>query len=80
MQVALLTALENALKPSGRFEFSVEDVKQRCIGLKVFDSTNFAANFKNNAKLFEDLDDKEHVKLSPDGKSELAEAILAVAG
>jgi hypothetical protein len=79
MQVALLTALENALKPSGRFEFSIEDVRQRCISQKVYDSANFATYFKSNSKLFEDLDDKEHVKLSPDGKSELAEAIMAVA-
>jgi hypothetical protein len=80
MQVALLTALENALKPSGKFEFSIEDVRQRCINQKVYDLANFAANFKNNSKLFEGLDDKEHVTLSPDGKNELAEAILAVAG
>jgi len=80
MQVSLLTALENALKPGGRFEFSIEDVRQRCINQKVYDSGNFAAHFKNNSRLFENLDDKEHVILSPDGKSELAEAILAVAG
>lgn len=80
MQISLLTALENALKPGGRFEFSIEDVRQRCINQKVYDSANFSTHFKNNSKLFEELDDKEHVTLSPDGKSELAEAILAVAG
>jgi len=81
MQVALLTALENGLKPSGKFEFSIEVVKNRCKDdYGAYDPPNFKAVFKKNAKLFKSLDDEEHVELSTDGKAELAEAILAVAG
>ncbi len=83
MQVALLTALENALKPGGKFEFSIEDVKTRCKDdYGAYDVANFTANWtkKKNAKLFKRLDDEEHVELSTDGKAELAEVILAVAG
>jgi hypothetical protein len=81
MQVTLLTALENALKPRGKFEFSIEVVKNRCKDdYGAYDLANFKANFKKNAKLFKSLDDEEHVELSTDGKAELAEAILAVAG
>ena len=81
MQVTLLTALENALKPGGKFEFSMEVVKTRCKDdYGAYDLANFKANFKKNAKLFKSLDDEEHVELSTDGKAELAEAILAVAG
>ena len=81
MQVALLTALENALKPNGKFEFSIEVVKTRCRDdYGAYDVANFKANFKKNSNLFKSLDDEEHVELSTDGKAELAEAILAVAG
>jgi hypothetical protein len=81
MQVTLLTALENALKPGGKFEFSMEVVKTRCKDdYGAYDLANFKAIFKKNAKLFKSLDDEEHVELSTDGKAELAEAILAVAG
>lgn len=81
MQVTLLTALENALKPGGKFEFSMEVVKTRCKDdYGAYDLANFKANFKKNVKLFKSLDDEEHVELSTDGKAELAEAILAVSG
>lgn len=81
MQVTLLTALENALKPGGKFEFSMEVVKTRCKDdYGAYDLANFKANFKKNAKLFKSMDDEEHVELSTDGKAELAEAILAVTG
>jgi hypothetical protein len=78
IQVALLAALENALKPDGKFEFSVETVRRTCIDQGVYDSGNFMTYFKNSSKLFKSLKDKEHVELSPDGKTELAEAISAV--
>jgi hypothetical protein len=81
MQVALLTALENALKPNGKFEFSMDVVKTRCRDdYGAYDVANFKAYFKKNSKLFKSLDDEEHVELSTDGKAELAEAILAVVG
>lgn len=78
MQVAVLTALENALK-GGKFEFNIEDVRSRCKELKCYDSDNFKGNFKSNDGLFKSLSDEEHVGLSPDGKAELAEAILELA-
>ncbi len=78
MQVATLSALENALK-GGKFEFSMEYVRERCQELQCYDSPNFPTHFKNNSGLFKDFSDKEHVELSPDGKAELAEAILEIA-
>lgn len=76
IQLSLLVALENALKPGGKFEFSMEAVRQRCIDHKVYDRPHFKAHFKNNKELFAGLTDEEHVGLSPDGKAELAEVIL----
>jgi hypothetical protein len=79
IQVALLTALENAIKaPGNKFEFSIEKVRTQCTKLNVYDTTNFTANFKRNGRLFNRLDDEEHVELSPDGQTELAETILTV--
>ncbi len=77
-QIALLTALENALKPNGKFEFSIENVRERCNEHKVYDKTNFSTTFKNKKKLFKDMTEEEHVELSPDGKAELAEVILEI--
>jgi hypothetical protein len=70
MQIALLSALENALRGS---------IRQRCKELRCYDSRNFNSIFKGNHGLFKSLEDMEHVELSPDGKSELAEAITAIA-
>jgi hypothetical protein len=79
IQVALLIALENAIKaPNHKFEFSIENVRTQCTKLNVYDMSNFSANFKSNGRLFNGLDDEEHVELSPDGQTELAETILTV--
>lgn len=80
IQLALLTALKNALiDTTTMFEFSVKDVRELCKEHGVYDAANFTANFKNNATLFNNLTtDEEHVKLTPDGKTELAEAIATV--
>ena len=78
IQLALLTVLENALRAGGKFEFSVEAVRERCKELKSYDAPNFKANFKKNENLFKSLKDEEHVELSPEGKAELAEVILAI--
>jgi hypothetical protein len=79
IQVALLTALENAIKaPSNKFEFSVENIRTRCQKLNVYDIANFTAVFKRNGRLFNGLDDEEHVELSPVGQTELAETIILV--
>jgi hypothetical protein len=80
IQIALLAALENALRtPANKFEFSVEDARKRCQNYKAYDSPNFKKHFKDNEKLFKSLSDEAHVELSPDGQTELAEAIVAVA-
>lgn len=78
IQFALLTALESALRQGGRFEFSLETVRDKCKEANLYDKNNFSANFKNSVKLFRSLKDEEHIELSPDGKAELAEAILAI--
>lgn len=78
VQIAALKALESALK-GGKFEFSVEGVRQACKEFRAYDGANFNSIFKKNMKLFKDMDDKEHVELSPDGKSELADAITEIA-
>lgn len=76
MQVALLMALENTLmNPNRKFEFSSEEVRQRCIDFQCYDLANFSANFKNRKNLFKSLDDLEHIALSAEGKAELAETM-----
>jgi len=80
IQIALLVALENAVSKQGnKFEFSIENVRQRCQDYKVYDLANFKAYFKNNTNLFKSLTDEEHVELSPEGQTELAETIILVA-
>ena len=78
MQIALLTALENALL-GNKFEFSIETIRERCKDQKIYDMANFKAHFKNNERYFKSLDDEEHVELSPEGHTELAEVISTVA-
>lgn len=78
IQIALLTALENALK-TAKFEFSIESVRSKCIDFRRYDAKNFTSYFRTNKRLFKSLEDKEHIELSPDGKQELAEVILAMA-
>lgn len=80
IQLALLAALENAVQKQGnKFEFSIKNIRQQCKKHKVYDSPNFKAHFKNNIKFFKSLDDEEHVELSPEGQTELAEVISTVA-
>ena len=79
LQVALLLALENAIKnPQNAFEFSYEDAKTRCQDRAIYDIKNFKNHFKNNKKLFKSLTDVNKVSLSPDGKSELADIISQI--
>jgi len=78
IQLALMTALENALKPGGKFEFSIEAVRARCKEVKLYDQPNFNAIFKRKDSYFKSLKDEEHVELSLDGKAELADVILAI--
>jgi hypothetical protein len=78
IRLALLRALENALHPEGRFEFSFEEVKKSCQTHGVYDASNFKNNFNNNAKFFRGLKAEKNVELSPDGKAELADTISAI--
>ena len=79
IQIALLLALENAIKnPSNKFEFAAEDVRSRCRDRSVYDQPNFVTHFKNHKKLFKSLTDTEKISLSADGKSELAETISQI--
>lgn len=79
IQIALLTALQNALGKTGKFAFSEEIVRQRCKDLKAHDPANFAAIWKDSARLFKSLSDPQNVELSADGRTELADVISTVA-
>lgn len=77
IQIALLTALENALKgASGSFEFSVNTVRQRCMDIKMYDGRDYYINFMDSAGLFGNLN-YEVIKLSATGKTELACIVTA---
>ncbi len=74
IQLTLLTALEHAVS-NGKFEFGIEEIRQRCKDHKCLDIPNFSSIFKKNQNLFKDMVDQEHVELSPEGKTELSEVI-----
>lgn len=77
IRIALLKALHSALT-TGEFSASVEGVRQECTDRKCYDTNNFAAYFRNNRGLF-DFDtytkSTKTVKLSEDGRKELAQVI-----
>ena len=77
IRIALLQALHSALT-TGEFSASVEGVRQECTDRKCYDTNNFAAHFRNNKGLF-DFDNytknTKTVKLSEDGRKELAQVI-----
>jgi hypothetical protein len=79
MRIALLTAFENSIENDGEMFFDGEIVRKRCQDLKCYDGANFAANFKKNSSLFDDLEKYEKgkdIRLSIEGKKELAKVIL----
>lgn len=75
IQVALLISLENALK-NGKFEFSYEEVRNRCKENLIYDANNFSTNFRSNKKYFKSFLDRDRITLSPEGKEKLSDAIL----
>jgi hypothetical protein len=77
IQIALLTALENTLKQTGKFVFSIEDVRQRCKDNKCYNDKNFLKNFSNSMKYFKESEPTENMSLSPYGKEKLIEIINA---
>jgi len=77
IRLGLLEALENALE-TGEFEFSGESVRDKAKAYKCYDSPNFTRNFRNNKNLFdgfESYDATQPIKLSTEGKAELARVI-----
>ena len=78
IQIALLTAFENALSTAGGcFEFPINTVRQRCMDNGVYDGREFFINFLNTAGLYQSLN-HETVKLTPTGEAELAKVISIV--
>lgn len=77
IRIALLLSLRNAVT-TGEFQATAEAVRVECRDRKCYDAGNFSANFNNNRSLF-DFDkytkDTTEVRLSEDGRKELAQLI-----
>lgn len=81
IRAALLHALLSAMK-TGEFVADGEAVRGEVQQRKAYDKANFAANFKNNASLFEGFESyvkANPLRLSEDGRKELAELIKELA-
>lgn len=81
IRAALLLALLSAMK-TGEFVADGEIVRDEVQQRKAYDKTNFAKNFKNSANLFEGFESYEKetpLRLSEDGRKELAELIQELA-
>jgi hypothetical protein len=81
IRAALLHALLSAMK-TGEFVAEGEAVRAEVQQRKAYDKANFAANFKNNASLFEGFESyvkANPLRLSEDGRKELAELIKELA-
>jgi hypothetical protein len=76
IRVALLRCLRSALD-TGEFEVPLEDVRAECQQRKCYDVNNWRNNFVNNARLFTEkfTKDVKTLKLSDEGKKELAEVV-----
>lgn len=77
VRITLLQALLTAIA-TGDFECQVESVRKECNDRKCYDQSNFGANFTNNAVLFDFnkyTRSIKTIKLSEDGRRELAEII-----
>jgi len=80
IRLALFQAMINAMK-DGSFEFDGEAVRVECQKRKAYDSSNFSANFKNNASLFDGFSSykkDEQIRLSEQGKEELNKLIQEI--
>jgi hypothetical protein len=79
IQIALLTAFENALRgPNETFEFETKIVRARCVDLKFYGGKDFFMNFMDSARLFTNFNSYDVIKLSPEGKTELAKVVAAL--
>ena len=75
VKLAHLTAMENALK-RGKFQFTKEEVKSKCLKEGKYDPSNFKNNFKNARRYFTNYSETEPIELNSDGMSELADVLL----
>ena len=81
IRLALLSAFEGSFK-EGEMIFNTDTVKERCRILKCLDMGNFGKNFNNNANLFDGFEKyqkAEDLKLSTQGKKELASTLTLLA-
>lgn len=81
IRVTLLHALLAGIR-TGEFVADGEAVRAEVQQRKSYDSTNFTKNFKNSANLFDGFESYEkgaQLRLSDDGKKELAELIKELA-
>lgn len=74
IQIACLLALENALH-DGEFEFSIKDIRDKCMYYKCYSKGNFMTHFNLKKDLFKSFKDAEHVILTPKGKEHLADIL-----
>jgi hypothetical protein len=74
IQVALFVALGNAIS-SGEFSFEMKDVHAACKEHKIEES-NWTNNFKNNSKLFGNLEKDGPISLSEEGMKRLASLLV----
>jgi len=79
-RITLLQCLHNAIR-SGKFQTTVENVRQEATTRKCYDKNNWGNNYSNNAGLF-DFDkytkDVKTITLSDQGKKELADVIKEI--
>lgn len=82
IRIALLNAFVSAIN-TGNFEFDGEEVRAETQKRKAYDKANFAANFKNNSSLFEEISSYNKtnpiIKLTESGKERIAELIKELA-
>lgn len=80
VRITLLQCLHNAIR-SGKFQTSVDDVRQEVATRKCYDKNNWGNNYTNNAGLF-DFDkytkDVKTITLSEQGKKELADVVKEI--
>lgn len=80
VRITLLQCLHNAIR-SGKFQTTVEDVRQEATTRKCYDKNNWGNNYSNNSELF-DFDkytkDVKTITLSDQGKKELADVIKEI--
>ncbi len=77
IRITLLHALASGMR-TGEFAADGEAVRAESQLRKSYDRANFAANFKNNANLFEGFESYDKtapLRLSEDGRKELAELV-----